>query len=55
MFYVMTIKELPLSEIASEMEQQRREKINNEQGVTKLEMKKQLKSGKQWSDWIKEG
>ena len=55
MFYVMTIKELPLSKIASEMEEQRREKINNEQGVTKLEMKKQLKSGKQWSDWIKEG
>jgi hypothetical protein len=55
MFYVMTIKELPLSKIASEIEEERRDKINNELGVTKAVMKKNGKSGKQWSDWIKEG
>lgn len=55
MFYVMNIKELPLSKIASEMEEQRREKDNNELGVTRVEFKKQVKSGKQWNDWIKEG
>lgn len=55
MFYVINIKELPLSKIASEMEDQRREKINEELGITKVETKKQKKSGKQWSDWIKEG
>lgn len=55
MFYVMTIKELPLSKKASEMEEQRREKIANELEGSRKEIKKQVKGGKQWSDWIKEG
>lgn len=37
------------------MEEQRREKIANELEGSWKETKKQIKGGKQWSDWIKEG